>query len=82
MAATRGPTAEWLRRDPIPLLRGRLVEAGVAEADLDAIDAEVAAAVAAAEAFARSSPEPDAAVLGTQVWADGGSACRTDGTGS
>ena len=68
--------AEWLKRDPIPLLRGRLLEAGVAEADLDAIDAEAGAAIAEAEAFARSSPEPDAAVLETQVWADGGSSWR------
>ncbi|HEU0236144.1 MAG TPA: thiamine pyrophosphate-dependent dehydrogenase E1 component subunit alpha [Candidatus Limnocylindrales bacterium] len=73
--------AEWLRRDPIPLLRDRLVADGVAPADLDAIDAEAAAAVADGEAFARSSPEPDAAALETQVWADGGSAWRS-GTGS
>ena len=53
--------------------------AGVPEADLDAIDAEVKAAVAAGEAEAKAGPEPSAAVLETQVWADGGSSWRSDG---
>ena len=45
-------------------------------ATLDAIDEETREAVAAAEAIARAAPEPDAAVLETQVWTDGGSAWR------
>ena len=71
--------AAWKARDPIPALRGRLVEAGVDEAALDAIDDEVAAQVAAAEQEARNGAEPSPEVLATQVWADGGSAWRSDG---
>jgi pyruvate dehydrogenase E1 component alpha subunit len=74
--------AEWLRRDPIPRLRERLLGEGVGAADLEAIDDAAAAAVADGEAFARSSPEPDAAALETQVWADGGSAWRTGASGA
>jgi acetoin:2,6-dichlorophenolindophenol oxidoreductase subunit alpha len=68
--------AAWKARDPIPMLRARLEAAGVAAARLDAIDDEVRAEVAAAEAEARAAPEPSLDVLETQVWADGGSAWR------
>jgi pyruvate dehydrogenase E1 component alpha subunit len=66
----------WLARDPIPAHRQRLLDSGVEAAALDAIDAEVEAAVAEAEAAARSAPEPDPATATTQVWADGGSTWR------
>jgi pyruvate dehydrogenase E1 component alpha subunit len=69
---------EWLARDPIPRHRERLLEQGVAAAELDAVDDAVRAVVAAAEAEAREGPEPGADVLETQVWADGGSAWRSD----
>jgi len=73
------PDAEveaWKARDPIPSYRARLEAAGVAAADLDAIEAETRDAVAAAEAEARAAPEPSPEVLETQVWTDGGSAWR------
>jgi len=66
----------WLARDPIPTFRARLTEAGVAAEDLDAIESETQAKVAAAEAEAREAPEPSPDVIETQVWADGGSAWR------
>jgi pyruvate dehydrogenase E1 component alpha subunit len=68
--------ASWKARDPIPTFRARLEADGVAPADLDSIDSEAREAVAAAEAEARAAPEPDAAVLETQVWTDGGSKWR------
>jgi TPP-dependent pyruvate/acetoin dehydrogenase alpha subunit len=68
--------AAWKARDPIPLFRARLESSGVEGAALDAIDAEVRAEVAAAEADARAAPEPSPDALETQVWADGGSAWR------
>ena len=68
---------EWLAKDPIPRQRARLLELGADDEALDAIDTEVAAAVAAAEAEAREGPEPSADVLETQVWADGGSSWRS-----
>ncbi|HET9520834.1 MAG TPA: thiamine pyrophosphate-dependent dehydrogenase E1 component subunit alpha [Candidatus Limnocylindrales bacterium] len=68
--------AAWKARDPIPAFRARLDAAGVDPAELDRIDAEVAAEVAAAEAEARVAPEPGPEVLETQVWADGTSTWR------
>jgi TPP-dependent pyruvate/acetoin dehydrogenase alpha subunit len=73
------PDAEveaWMARDPIPTYRARLEAAGIGAAELDTIDAEIHAAVAAAEAEARLAPEPSPDVLETQLWSDGGSAWR------
>jgi TPP-dependent pyruvate/acetoin dehydrogenase alpha subunit len=66
----------WLARDPIPAQRQRLLDAGIEAGVLDGIDGEVAAAVAEAEAAARSAPEPDVASAMTQLWADGSSTWR------
>jgi pyruvate dehydrogenase E1 component alpha subunit len=66
----------WLARDPIPRLRARLLEAGVPETTLDAIEAEAKAKVAEAEQIARAAPEPDPATLETEVFADGGNRWR------
>jgi pyruvate dehydrogenase E1 component alpha subunit len=74
------PEAEveaWLARDPIPRQRTALLAAGVDVAALEAIEAEVRAAVDAAEAEARAAPEPDPASIETQLWSDGGSAWRS-----
>ncbi|HET9346090.1 MAG TPA: thiamine pyrophosphate-dependent dehydrogenase E1 component subunit alpha [Candidatus Limnocylindrales bacterium] len=68
----------WKARDPIPAMRERLLAAGVDVAALDAIDDEARAKVAEAEAFARAGAEPSPTVIETQVWADGGSAWRSD----
>jgi pyruvate dehydrogenase E1 component alpha subunit len=66
----------WLARDPIPHARARLLELSVEATELDAIDEAAKAAVAEGEAFARAAPEPDVAVLETNVFADGGSSWR------
>ena len=68
--------AAWKARDPITTYRARLEADRVPAADLDAIDADVTAQVAAAEAEARVAPEPTTDALETQLWADGGSAWR------
>ncbi|WP_136162246.1 thiamine pyrophosphate-dependent dehydrogenase E1 component subunit alpha [Sphingomonas flavalba] len=49
---------EWRKRDPLTLHRAALLAAGVAAATLDTIEQEVAAEVADAIEFARSSPYP------------------------
>ncbi len=55
---------QWKQRDPIELLRGRLVGQGtLAEADLAVMEAEVAAVVDDAAAFAEESPLEDVADL-------------------
>lgn len=66
----------WLARDPVPAQRERLLAAGADEATLEAIDAEVRAAIATAEQEARGAPEPAPETLATNVWADGGSSWR------
>ncbi len=68
--------AAWKARDPIPAQRARLLEAGVAESVLDAIDEATKAKVAEAEAVARAAPEPSVDVIETQLWTDGGSSWR------
>jgi len=66
----------WKARDPLPAYRNQLLAEGVTEAELEALDAAAREAVSAAETEARAAPEPDAGVLETQVWTDGGSAWR------
>jgi TPP-dependent pyruvate/acetoin dehydrogenase alpha subunit len=70
----------WIARDPLPRYRERLLATGADEATLAAIEDETRDKVAAAEQEAREAPEPDPAVLETQVWADGGSSWRGDGS--
>ena len=60
----------WRLQDPIARLREELVRSGGATAeDLDRLDAEVDAEVAAAVQFADESPEPAAEELFTDVYA-------------
>ncbi|MFQ5346519.1 MAG: thiamine pyrophosphate-dependent dehydrogenase E1 component subunit alpha [Rhodothalassiaceae bacterium] len=68
--------AEWLERDPIPRYRKRLIDFGIAEAVLEAIEAEVAAAVDEATEAAKASPPPPVDLVHKDVWADGGWAWR------
>lgn len=54
-------------QDPIEQVRARLIEAGVAEDELKAIDRQVRDEVNAAAEFALADPEPDAGELTTDV---------------
>ncbi len=53
--------------DPIASARARLLEAGVAEADLKAEEDRIKAVINDAAEFAQSSPEPDPAELWTDI---------------
>jgi acetoin:2,6-dichlorophenolindophenol oxidoreductase subunit alpha len=66
----------WLARDPVALYRVRLVDRGVDEASLDAIDAEVSAEVDEATERAKAAPPPDERLIFTDVWADGSARWR------
>jgi TPP-dependent pyruvate/acetoin dehydrogenase alpha subunit len=66
----------WLARDPVALYRVRLVDRGVDEATLDAIDAQVAAAVDEATERSKAAPPPDERLIFTDVWADGSAQWR------
>ncbi len=68
--------AEWMRRDPLPAFRSKLVAAGIAEDKLEAMEQEAKEMAQEAATFAVNSPLPDPAVAETNLWADGGSAWR------
>ncbi len=68
--------AQWKARDPLPLYRARLVELGVAEAVLDAIEAEQAAEVEIATEAAKAGAIPGEDLLMKAVSANGGSSWR------
>jgi len=67
----------WLKRDPLSLLRERLLAAGVAEDGVDKRRDRAREAVAAAVEAAKAAPPPDEAAALSDVWADGGSQWRT-----
>ena len=68
---TKDEIAEHQVHDPIRRVRTQLREAGVAEAELEAIDARADERVAAAVEFATASAEPDVAQLAAGMHADG-----------
>ena len=51
----------WMARDPLKIARGRLIEHGVPEAELDTLEAEVQRRLEAAIEGAREAPSPDPA---------------------
>ena len=68
---TKQELEEYLRRDPIALLRARMQERGqIDDAGAQALDDEVKAEVQDAWDFAEASPEPDPSALHTDVYAD------------
>jgi len=71
-----GELEAWLARDPLALERAGLTDSGVPDEDLERIETEVRDAVLAAAEAARSSPEPEARTLTTQLWTDGSSSWR------
>ena len=63
---------EWMKRDPIPLYRQRLIDSGVAASTLAAIEDELKDAVDRATEVAKASRPPADEVIFKDVWADGG----------
>jgi pyruvate dehydrogenase E1 component alpha subunit len=51
----------WEEKDPIHLLRSRLLEIGIVENDIDAIESQVEATLEEAVVFAKQSPQPSVA---------------------
>ncbi len=66
----------WLARDPIPMYRQRLLDLGISEADVEAIESETDAAIDEATEEARNSPPPPVEIAHIDVWADGGASWR------
>jgi acetoin:2,6-dichlorophenolindophenol oxidoreductase subunit alpha len=67
---------EWLARDPIPMYRQRLLDAGVDESALEEIDDRTRTAVDLATDEAKAGAPPGADLLMKDVWADGGASWR------
>lgn len=65
----RAELAAWQARDPLELLRRKLVASGLTAGDLAGLEAGVSARLDAAQAFAEASPYPDPAELLTDVYA-------------
>jgi pyruvate dehydrogenase E1 component alpha subunit len=68
--------AAWKLRDPIIIYHQRLLAEGVSEAQLVAIETEVAAMVDAATEEAKAGAIPGVEYLLKDVWADGGAQWR------
>ncbi|MDA8290524.1 MAG: thiamine pyrophosphate-dependent dehydrogenase E1 component subunit alpha [Actinomycetota bacterium] len=66
----------WLGRDPVPAYRARLVAEGVEEAEIAAIEQQVAAAVDEATEAAKASGPPSLDLVEKDVFADGGASWR------
>lgn len=66
----------WLKKDPVPLYRQRLLDLGMAEAELARIEAQAMDKVNRATEEAKASPTPTIESAMTQMWADGGTAWR------
>jgi pyruvate dehydrogenase E1 component alpha subunit len=71
-----GELEEWLKKDPIPMYRQRLLDYGVKEDVVKGIEDSVMAAVDEATEAAKASPPPPLEYAYTDVWADGGSSWR------
>jgi TPP-dependent pyruvate/acetoin dehydrogenase alpha subunit len=67
----------WLARDPIPAHRDRLFASGVEADAIDRIERDALELVDRATEEAKAGPYPDPEALGTELWADGGSAWRS-----
>jgi acetoin:2,6-dichlorophenolindophenol oxidoreductase subunit alpha len=71
-----GELEQWLMRDPVIVLRQRLVDAGIDEAEIARIEEESAKVVTDAIEAAKNAPLSDPSEAFTDVWADGGSQWR------
>ena len=71
-----GELDAWLKRDPIPRYRARLLEFDVAEETIAGIEADVRREVDEATEKCKAAPMPTAEILMTDVYADGGWAWR------
>jgi TPP-dependent pyruvate/acetoin dehydrogenase alpha subunit len=71
-----GELEEWLMRDPVNVLRERLVQAGIGEDEFTGIEDSAQSVVLAAIEAAKNAPLSDPSEAFTDVWADGGSQWR------
>jgi len=65
---TREEVQQWRRQDPVKLARKRLLDSGVAESRIQAVDQEVERLIDQAVEFAENSPEPSADSVNDHVF--------------
>ena len=68
--------AAWKLRDPLKIYRARMLENGIDESDIKAIEDQQSERVDRAEETAKSSGPPPLEIADTNVWADGSSTWR------
>ena len=68
--------AAWLKKDPLPTYRERLLKLGLEEASLEAIEAETEAMIDEATETARNSKPPPEDIAHIDLWADGSATWR------
>ncbi len=68
--------AAWLKKDPLPAYRERLLKLGLEEASLEAIEAETEAMIDEATETARNSNPPPEDIAHIDLWADGSATWR------
>jgi pyruvate dehydrogenase E1 component alpha subunit len=71
-----GELDKWKERDPIKIYRERLKQFGVSDEVIAGIDTEVKRIVDDATEACKAAPPPPAAIMTTDVYADGGWAWR------
>jgi pyruvate dehydrogenase E1 component alpha subunit len=71
-----GELEEWLKKDPIPTYRERLLRLGFSEGTLKGIEEDTQRKVDEATTAAKASPVPSLDVIDKDVWADGSTAWR------
>ncbi|MBT3914897.1 MAG: thiamine pyrophosphate-dependent dehydrogenase E1 component subunit alpha [Rhodospirillaceae bacterium] len=71
-----GELEEWMKKDPIPMYRQRLLDFGVKEDVVSDIEEAVLKAVDEATEEAKASPPPPLESAYEDVWADGGASWR------
>ena len=71
-----GELDEWMKKDPIPMYRQRLLDFGVKEDVVSSIEEAVLKAVDEATKEAKASPPPPLESAYADVWADGGVSWR------
>ncbi len=68
--------AAWLKKDPLPTYRERLLKLSLDEASLEAIEAETEAMIDEATETARNSNPPPEDIAHMDLWADGSTTWR------
>ena len=68
-------TEEWKKKDPISLFCASLLDTGITQEEIDAVNKKTSDEIEAAYTFAVESPYPDASYVGVDVYASDNERC-------